>query len=108
MSYDLDYFPPQGTKFTWHHKALKTSPWVLNMWDHWPASIVAKVDKAEGFFRWLVEVRTFNHGREVLKGVAKDALSACKAAERCCEREKKKLWLPWMETATKAGWRPPA
>jgi len=109
MSRFLDYFPPKGTKYEWGAKALNYSPWVCRMWEHWPASIVARVSKTEdGVYQWRVEVCNFRHQRKTLEGTANDGLAACKAAEEVCEAEKALLWLPWMDEAVKAGWRPPA
>lgn len=109
MSQYLAYFPPQGTKYKWHPKALNYSPWSCRMWEHWPASIIARVEKSEtGVFLWSVEVRNFSHDRRLLRGKAADGLSACLEAERACETEKGLLWLPWIEQAVAAGWRPPS
>lgn len=109
MSQGQEYFPPGGTKYKWWPKPLNHSPWGMRMWDYWPASIKASVNKEEdGTFHWRVEVTDFRHRRTHLTGKESEALSACLAAEKACEEQKALLWLPWMEEAVAAGWRPPA
>lgn len=107
MSRELDYFPPQGTKYEWCHKQLQHLPWGARIWEHWPASIVAHVSKKDGVFIWWVDVYTFNYEQKFFEGTAKEALAACLAAEKCADKEKEKIWLPWMDEAVAAGWRPP-
>lgn len=107
MSRELDYFPPQGTKYKWWNKPLQHLPWGASIWEHWPADIVAHVSKKNGVFIWWVDVCTFNFERKCFKGTAKKALTACLAAEKRADKEKAKIWMPWMNDAVAAGWRPP-
>lgn len=110
MSLTQNYFPPNGTKYKWNSKALNYSPWTCHVWELWPASISASVDKIESGFKWRVDVWGW-HNKDrsehtKFEGIAESALAACLAAERCAEKQKSKLWKPWMEEAIKAGWRP--
>lgn len=108
MSRELDYFPPAGTICKWSTKALNYSPWYLNFWSHWPASIEAWVDLSkDGSYTWCVEVNNFYKSRFNFKGTAQDGLVACLEAEKICLEQKQKIWLPWMDDAVAAGWRSP-
>ncbi len=109
MSRTLDYFPPIGTKLKWHPKALNYSPWVCRMWDEWPACITLDVDKNdEEEFTWRVDWRNFNKEKGVIHGKERTAREACLAAEAAGKSQKALIWKPWMATAIKAKWRPPA
>jgi len=106
--HNLDYFPPNGTKYPWHPKRLNTSPWVCLFWACWPAEVQAYVDRKEdGQFIWWVTVCAFDFSRQTYEGTASGALAACQEAEKCAEEQKGLLFQPWMEQALAAGWRPP-
>lgn len=108
MSRGQNYSPPGGTKHKWHPKGLQYSPWVCPVWSHWPADIVCRVDLTDaGMFTWHVIVIDFHHKRYHFKGQNNDPLQACLEAEKVAEAQKSLLWLPWMEVAVAAGWRPP-
>ncbi len=113
MSYELDYFPPQGTKWAWGSKALNYSPWVCNLADQrepgvwlWPLSVVLFVDKKGEYYTWWVQVRPFKGKDYNLKGKTKSALRSCKTAEEKGEKELDKHLPNWARTALKNGWRP--
>jgi hypothetical protein len=107
MSYEQGYFPPNGTKYKWHPKALQHYPWISSHpWEVFPARIVMSVDKQIDGFHWCVKVTDFKYKRTRLDGVESIAISACLKAESVADEEQAKLWKPWMAEAFAAGWRP--
>lgn len=108
MSRIQAYHPPQGTNHKWHAKTLNHAPWLCLFWDYWPATITATVDHDDdGTFLCSVSVVDFDGNRKITTGKHEGALQACLATEKFCQKEKDRIWLPWMETAIAAGWRPP-
>lgn len=115
MSYELAYFPPKGTRWTWSSKSLNYSPWVCQLSSQkepklflHPLNIVLIVDKVDDNYTWYVEICDFMFKRVVFKGTQKTPLKACRAAERIGERALKKLLPSWARTALQHKWRTPA
>lgn len=107
MSDRQEYSPPEGTKYKWGTKALNYSPWVCRFFSYWPACIVARVELKGNKFLWVVETTGFKFESTYNSGSNRNALQACLDAESFCEEEKARIWLPWMDIAVAAGWRPP-
>jgi hypothetical protein len=114
MSKELDYFPPNGTKWKWESKTLQHSPWICCLSTQrerklftWPLSIVAVVDLADGLYHWTVEVCDFRGDRSALFGFSDDPLKACLDAEKFGELRMDDLLPDWARTALVNKWRPP-
>ena len=123
MSYELEYFPPRGTKYSWSPKALNYCPWVLSFsrekekeyskkfknrfFSFYPMEITCYVDLIDGDYTWSVDVSPFNGLGYFKKVKTKTALEALKKAEEYAEQQFKKLVPNWIITALKNGWRAP-
>lgn len=116
MSYELDYFPPNGTKYNWFHKSLNYSPWVCNLSDQkekelflFPAEVKLMVDtmlvKSTIRYVWIVLITDFSYNKTEKKGVEKDAISACLRAEKEGEEQLQILIPDWVRMALINGWR---
>lgn len=114
MSQELEYFPPRGTKWTWHSKSLNSSPWVCNLSRQkepstftTPLNVTLYVDLLNGSYVWRVEISDFSYNRSRVEGYETDPLRACKAAEKTGEAKLKELLPKWARTALANQWRPP-
>jgi hypothetical protein len=115
MSFELDYFPPNGTKWKWSSKALNYSPWLCNLarqkepgLNLWPLDVMLIVDLVKDRWVWQVEVIDFQHQRAIIKGAENDPLKACFAAEIAGEGVLADLLPDWVRAALANKWRPPA
>lgn len=114
MSFELDHFPPKGSRWAWGSKTLTTSGWGCDLARQmagasriWPMAIYLHVDLVGGRYHWLVEVTDWKHKRETFSGESKTALKALSAAEEVGERAFHDLMPDWIRTALANGWRPP-
>jgi hypothetical protein len=115
MSHELDYFPPNKTKWKWGAKVLRNKEWWCDLshqreagLDMFPASVDLTVDLIDGKYWWRVSVRNFSYKDSELNGTSKDPLKACLRAEKVGEAMLDKLLPDWARTALKNKWRPPA
>mgnify|MGYP001335384628 CR=1 FL=1 len=115
MSFELDYFPPSGTRWQWHPKTLNYSPWYCNFSKQrepelnlWPMSINLQVDRKGEKWVWIVDVINFQHERSHVRGEAGTSLEACLAAEAAGQTLLNDLLPDWARTALENKWRPPA
>ena len=116
MSRELDYFPPNTSKWWWTHKSLDHAPWVCNLVEQmmpksigpaWPAAVRLSVDLIEGEYVWRVDVTDWRHSKHVEVGTALTAKEAVAAAESVGEAAFRALAPDWVLLALEAGWRPP-
>jgi hypothetical protein len=114
MSYQQEYFAPNGTKFKWSAKHLRNGRWCCNIIDqldypkHYPARIMAYVQLVDNAFKWYVDVTGWDNKITSFRGESSDALVAISDAEKISVYEAKKLYPDWVITALENKWRPPA
>jgi len=111
VSYELEYFPPVGSKFKWTPKALNYSPWACDLSHQidsnlWPLLVSATVDLLEGRYKWRVDIIDWHHRRSHREGECDSALAAILVAESTAESEFQRLMPDWVKTALANGWRP--
>lgn len=116
MSYELEYFPPNGTRWKWTNKILQYSPWSCSLswqwagdrWPSWhPMSVRLIVDLIDGEYTWTVNTTDWAYKRNTHKGKAATGLQACLDAEIVGERVLMEMTPEWVQNAIDAGWRPP-
>lgn len=115
MSEELDYFPPNTTKWKWGSKALNYSPWICNLLPQvFPnlytngASVKLIVDILDGVWKWRLESYYLDGTFVNMKGDANSGEEACNIAETKGEQIIKQMFPKWAITALKNKWRPPS
>jgi len=120
MSQELAYFPPKGSKWFWHPKALNYSPWGCDISAQiyraenpserflpTGMSIYANVDLLDDGYKWTVIIRGWDGTRSDVAGTCRTGVEAIFEAERVGEQAYKELMPDWVRMPLKHGWRHP-
>jgi hypothetical protein len=108
---ELDYFPPQGTKYEWNPPSLRHKPWTsrLTFSDHHRFLVMYVSRNDKGLYLGWVDFRDLHYKNHIVRTRNfVDPLKALLATEKLAGKLVAQQNLPaWAEEALSKGWRPP-